>query len=241
MTTDCVVTASMNLAFSGWPLTTALERIERVIERIQALPGVAAAGVGTSLPPQASRLRLTLRKGGDSVDYQASGVAVTPGYFQALGMRLLSGRLFTADDDRSRPPVMIMSADTARRFFGDGDPIGQTMTLPATGNGVNASEVMTLVGVVANVKYSGLDAAADDAVYRPFRQQTWVAPYLVAQTLGEPTHWWRRCVAKSPPSIAASSSVTSRRSIRSSRTRPRSHDSAPSCSARWRDSRRSWR
>jgi putative ABC transport system permease protein len=45
---------------------------------------------------------------------------------------------------------------------------------------------MTLVGIVSNVKYSGLDAAADDAVYRPFAQQPWVAPYLVARTAGDP-------------------------------------------------------
>ena len=187
VTTDRVVTASINLAFGGRPRDEqALERIERVIDRIQALPGVAAAGVGISLPPQVSRLRLTLRKGGDSVDYQASGVAVTPGYFQVLGMRLLSGRLFTADDDRSRPPVMIMSVDTARRFFGDGDPIGQTMTLPATRNGVNASEVMTLVGVVANVKVLRFGRGGRRRCLSAIPSTDRVAPYLVARTIGEP-------------------------------------------------------
>jgi predicted permease len=110
-------------------------------------------------------------------------VAATPGYFQALQMRLVKGRLFRAEDDLNHPPVMIMSVDTARRFFGDGDPIGRTMTLPVTRNGRNGpSEEMTLVGVIADVKYSGLDAMADDAVYRPFAQQTWVAPYLVVRT-----------------------------------------------------------
>jgi putative ABC transport system permease protein len=81
---------------------------------------------------------------------------------------------------------MIMSVDTARRFFGDGDPIGRAMSLPVRRNGVNGRADMTLVGTIANVKYSGLDAAADDAVYRPFKQQTWVAPYLVVRTTGDP-------------------------------------------------------
>jgi putative ABC transport system permease protein len=187
VTTDHVVTASMNLAFGQRPTDAqTLERVERVIERIRTLPGVRAVGVGTALPPNASRLMLTLRRTGETVDYQAAGVAATPDYFHALGMRLVNGRLFTAEDDLNHPPVMIMSVDTARRFFGDGDPIGRAMSLPVRRNGVNGRADMTLVGTIANVKYSGLDAAADDAVYRPFKQQTWVAPYLVVRTTGDP-------------------------------------------------------
>jgi predicted permease len=187
VTTDHVVTASMNFAFGKRPSDAeTVERVERVIERIRMLPGVRAVGVGTALPPSASRLRLTLRRTGEAVDYQAAGVAATPEYFEALGMRLVRGRLFTADDDLRHSPVMIMSIDTARRFFGDGDPIGRTMSLPVSRNGATGSEEMTLIGTIANVKYSGLDAAADDAVYRPFSQQTWVAPYLVVRTTSDP-------------------------------------------------------
>jgi putative ABC transport system permease protein len=185
--TDHVVTASMNLGFGGRPTDArALARVERVIEQVRGLPGIEAVGVGTALPPQSSRLRLTLRRAGDTVDYQAAGVAATPDYFRALGMRLVKGRLFTPSDDLTHPPVMIMSVDTARRFFGDGDPIGRTLTLPFARNGTSGSEEMTLVGTIANVKYSGLDAAPDDAVYRPFRQQVWVAPFLVARTTTDP-------------------------------------------------------
>ena len=170
--TDHVVTASMNLAFGVRPADShVLSRMNDVVGRVGALPGVHAVGVGTGLPPNVSRLMLTLRRTGDVVDYRAAGIAATPGYFQALGMRLVTGRLFTADDDLNHPPVMIMSVDSARRFFGDGDPIGQTMGLPVSRNGFNQHENMTLVGIVANVKFSGLEAEPDDAVYRPFAQQ----------------------------------------------------------------------
>jgi putative ABC transport system permease protein len=188
VTTDHVVTASMNMAFGARPNDDqTLERVDRVIERIQALPGVHAVGAGTALPPNASRIRLTLRKrAGDAMGYQAAAVAATPEYFQALGMRLVTGRLFTRDDDVRHPPVMIMSVDTARRFFGDGDPIGRTMSLPVVRNGKTENADMTLVGTIADVKYSGLDVAADDAVYRPLKQQPWAALYLVVRTAGEP-------------------------------------------------------
>jgi putative ABC transport system permease protein len=185
--TDHVLTASLNFAFGGRPTDAqTLERVDRLVERVRALPGVQSVGVGTALPPNASRLRLTLRRAGDTVDYVASGVAATPDYFHALGMRLVSGRLFTSDDDLNHPPVMIMNVDTARRLFGGGNPIGRTMSLPVNRNGKSVREEMTLVGIVSNVKYAGLDAAAEDAVYRPFTQQTWVAPFLVVRTTADP-------------------------------------------------------
>jgi predicted permease len=188
ISTDHVVTASMNVSFGGRPTDaqTAV-RFGRVVERIRALPGVRTVGLGTGLPPSNNRIRLTMRgRNGDQVEYQASAVAVTPGYFQALGVRLVQGRLFTDQDDLDHAPVMIMSVDTAKRLFGDDNPIGGTMTLPGTRDGKKTSDVMTLVGIVANVRYSGLESAPDDSVYRPFAQQTWVAPFLVARTATDP-------------------------------------------------------
>ena len=184
--TDHVVTASLNVAFGGRPTDLQTrDRVARIVDRLHTLPGVQAVGVGTGLPPNLSRLRLTLKRQGDTVDYQASANAATPGYFDALGLRLLKGRFFTAEDDADHPPVFIMSVDMAKRFFGDGNPIGRTMSVPGLRNGAKTSEEMTLVGVVSNVKYSGLDTDADDSVYRPFAQQTWVAPFLVLRTTSD--------------------------------------------------------
>jgi putative ABC transport system permease protein len=187
VTTDHVLTASLNLAFGERPPDAqVLARINRVIEDLRQLPGVRAAGVGTSIPPSLGRIRVTLRRAGDVVDYQAAAVPATPGYFSALQMRLIEGRFFTDADDEQHPPVMIMSEATAKRFFGADDPIGRTMTLPVLRDGVRTSAEMTLVGVTANVKYAGLAAAPDDVVYRPFAQQPWVAPFVVIRTSGDP-------------------------------------------------------
>jgi ABC-type antimicrobial peptide transport system permease subunit len=101
-------------------------------------------------------------------------------------MRLINGRLFTEADDDRHPPVMIMSEDTARRFFGSDDPIGRTMSLPVVRDGARGTADMTVIGVTANVKYSGLAAPPDDVVYRPFAQQPWVAPFLVVRTTADP-------------------------------------------------------
>jgi hypothetical protein len=129
---------------------------------------------------------LTLVKPGDSHAYRAVAVPATPGYFRALGVRWSGDALFTEQDTAVAPPVVIMSVDAARRFLGEGDPIGRTVRLPLMRGGRTQSTDMTVVGVTANVKYSGLDKEADDLLYRPFAQQPWKSVYLVVRTTGDP-------------------------------------------------------
>jgi ABC-type antimicrobial peptide transport system permease subunit len=67
---------------------------------------------------------------------------------------------------------------------------------------------MTLIGVIGNVKYSGLAAPPDDAIYRPFAQQPWIAPFLLARTTTEPGSFaapFRREIAAAGPGIVVSS------------------------------------
>jgi predicted permease len=214
VSTDHVVTTSVNFAFGQQPTETeVVERVHELIDRINHLPGVQTTGAGTSLPPQTSRLRMSLKREGESVDYAASAVPVTPGYFPALHIPLIQGRLFNESDDASHSAVMIMSADTARRFFGTGDVIGRTLRVPqATWLNVRKNSIdMTLVGVIGNVKYSGLTAPPDDAVYRPFAQQPWIAPFVVVRTTSDPATLLasiRREIVAAGPGIVVSSMKT---------------------------------
>jgi putative ABC transport system permease protein len=225
VTTHHVLTASLNLGFGGRPPDAqTIARISRVVEDVGVLPGVRAVGVGTSVPPNVSRMMVTLRRSGDTVDYQAAAVPATPGYFSALQMRLINGRFFTDADDDKHPPVMIMSEGTAHRFFGPGDPIGRTMILPLLRDGVQSSVEMTLVGVTANVTYSGMALAPDDVVYRPFAQQPWVAPFLVVRTAGDPggfAQTLRRVIAKADTGVVVSSVVTLDQRVADATAQPR--------------------
>jgi putative ABC transport system permease protein len=179
---DQVVTASLGLS-ANRDLTSAqqVRAVDRVLDDVRTIPGVSVAGIGTVLPPAESRIVLTLR-GDNAISYQAAAIPATPGYFQALGIRLLKGRFFTDADDENHPPVMIMSADTARHFFGDGDPLGRTLSLPVFKDGATRNAEMTLVGVIAEVKYSGLERPADNSIFRPFAQQPWPNVFLIART-----------------------------------------------------------
>src|SRR6185437_10444741 len=130
------------------------ELADALVARASAVSGVTTAGIGTSLPPDAARGRYTLR-GVETPsgirDVAVDGVAVTPGFFGVLGVRLESGRLFDKHDTATAPPVAILSEATARRVFGSRDPVGLSLTLP----GPRGGAPVQIVGVVSNVKYEG--------------------------------------------------------------------------------------
>lgn len=181
---DNVTTATLDPTF-GRHLrdAQAVGLMERVVAGVGTIPGVRTVGVGASLPPNDGGVAVTLRRVSEaSADYLATGVPATPGYFEALRIPLVRGRLFGRADARDAPPVVILSEDAARSFFGDGaDPLGQTVMLPVLRDGVAGSEEMTVVGIVGNVKFAGLGVPPDDTIYRPFAQQPWSPAFLVVR------------------------------------------------------------
>lgn len=182
---DNVTTATLDLAL-GRSLQAAqsVDLVDRVVESVGAIPGVQVAGVGASLPPNEGGVAITLRRASEThADYRATGVPATPGYFEALRIPLVRGRFFTGADGPDALPVVILSEDAARSFFGDGlDPLGQSVTLPVLRDGIAGSEEMTVVGIVGNVKYAGLGVPPDDTVYRPFAQQPWSPAFLLVRS-----------------------------------------------------------
>ena len=228
---DHVATAAIDVAYQRH-LTDAQQSslVDMVLQRVRLLPDVQAAGAGAALPPSASTIRLTLKRFGDSVDYQATAVPATPGYFSALGARLIDGRFFSDADREGQPEVTIMTLDTARRFFGDGNPIGRTIALPVLRNGAAGTAQATLVGVIANVRFRGSTP----------RQTTWCIAPCVSRAgqfcsssrgpRATPTCSPRCCGGKSQPLILRSSSR------RSNRWRPSSQGNRRrrGCGAGWR-------
>jgi putative ABC transport system permease protein len=171
------------------PLAESRALIERIVDRVRQLPGVTSAGAGVAVPPNRARLRFTMNRVDEAVgqptNYLVDAVSATPEFFTTLGVRLQRGRFFTEADNGEHQHVMIMSANTARQIFGDRDPIGRSVALPIlTGNpnGRAGNAPVTVVGIVDNVKYSGLDTPPDGVIYRPFAQQPWQTMFIVLRT-----------------------------------------------------------
>lgn len=139
-----------------------------VLERLRAMPGVEVAGASFGLPLTGTRFSLTFtidRKEAASAADEPTGqvrVASTD-YFRTMGIPVLRGRAFTAEDRYEAPPRVVISEGLARRWFPDQDPIGRYIE---TGWGREGRRLGgTIVGVVGDVKQFGLAADAPPAFY----------------------------------------------------------------------------
>lgn len=160
---------------------------QRVLERVRALPGVRAAGIGSSLPPSGSPFQIYVRRITDAGDegMSLSVVSATPGFLEALGARLASGRLFEGAEDRSEPSALLLSESAARLAAPGEDLAGRElpMRLPPIARFAGAPRV---AGVVHDVKYLGLDQPAAAAVYLPWSARPTETAWLAVRADGGP-------------------------------------------------------
>jgi predicted permease len=183
--TEHVMTAQVDLAL-GRSVTSDRQAaiVEGLAARISAIPAVRSVGFGAGLPPSGEYMRVSFvlsnAANDGSVSHIVTSVPASPGYFDALQIRLLHGRLFTAADSADASPSVIVNREAARRFFGNENPIGRTLPMGKT--------QLTIVGVVENVKYTGLASASESVIYRPFGQSPFRLVIIVARTTGKPQH-----------------------------------------------------
>lgn len=128
-------------------------------ERIRELPGVESAAVSTGLPfigTSDTSFAIEGRpKPEPGKQPQTMFYNTTPHYLRAMGIQLVKGRFFNAQDTERSPRVAVIDEEFARQQFPDSDPLGQRIA----GNGpIPAQEI---IGVVAHVKHFGLDSASE--------------------------------------------------------------------------------
>jgi predicted permease len=111
---------------------------------------------------------------------------VTPEYFKVMSIPLKAGRTFDAHDDENGPEVVMVNEQAARRFWPDGNPVGQQIHLGVRLVRGVRSEMKTIVGVVGNVKYGGLDEDSPPELYLPHAQHQVDSLTIVARTTGDP-------------------------------------------------------
>ena len=153
--------------------------LDRVLERLRGAPGVVAAGAIDAAPladdRQGTSVEIDGRPQPSSEPPNVNFAFVTPGYFQALGMRLIGGRDFTAQDRRGTQPVIIVNQSFARRFFRGEDPIGQRVRA-----GFDTQTPRVIIGVVADERHAALDVPPAPGMYASFNQVGWATRLALA-------------------------------------------------------------
>jgi putative ABC transport system permease protein len=139
--------------------------------RLEALPGVESVGIGDDLPIAGTDSSTTLKiqdQPAVSDDSASVGLhVINPHYFDALGTRLLKGRVFTERDAADAPSVFIINETLAHRFWPNEEPLGKRVRYNS------ADPWGEIVGVVEDVKFDGLHLASTPHLFEPYQQNAW--------------------------------------------------------------------
>ena len=158
-----------------------------LVDRVAALPGVSDAGAVSALPMSALGTEFDLPFEIPGRDAPTPGErpraeyrAVIPGYFTTLGIPLMRGRLLDQFDRQEGRPVMVINESMDQTFFADVDAIGQSLGVPMAGS-------IEIVGVVGDVKHSGLGEDARPEMFVSYQNFPLREMHVVARTTPETT------------------------------------------------------
>ena len=168
------VTLTIDLPQSRFP--NAPQRaafLQQATARIRELPGVEAAGMISTLPLTGgegfNRFGFTMERTEDPAtieNHRFYARWITPGYFAGMGIPLLKGRDFTAQDRAGSAPAVIIDAALARRYFAGGNPIGRFLRLS-----YDKTAPREIVGVAGDVRLISLESEPAPQIYIPVLQE----------------------------------------------------------------------
>ena len=175
--TDHALTLRVSLPVPEGRITAAdqdrfMSFFDRTLAKLSELPGVTAVGASNMIPLDGNATDRLIdiegyvpRDQSDMTD--AQNRQVTPGWFAAMGIPLVRGRLIERSDDNKAPGVLVVNEAFVKRFFPNGDPIGKRIRL---GKLTADFPWATVVGIVGDVRGSALDENPQPTMYWPVAQ-----------------------------------------------------------------------
>ena len=186
---DRVLTFELTLPPGAYSAAARTVRLySSVLRTVQAVPGVRSIGIGETVPmggageSTAVRVDDRPRVDGEPPPF-ANYTIASPGYLAAIGTPVLRGRDFLETDTAASPPVAIVNAAMAAKYWPGQDVIGRQVGLPIR------SFNMTIVGVVANVKHVSLREDPGPEIYVPYTQDPWpsmLTMHVAVRTKADP-------------------------------------------------------
>ncbi len=222
-----------------FPQSFTVERKEqaltRILDRVRARPGISHAAMSTGLPLASAGGFAVFQfpsplRGGAEVDVETYRRVVTPGYFEALGIRLRAGRVLNDADSPTAPTAVVVNRTFVAKYL-ENIPIEQAIGLSLGTNAVRAAVgkvEASIVGVVDDMKQERPDEPPQSEIYVSFAQLPGInhgqQAYLVARTTGDPLGYveaLRTALREEDPTIALDAVMTMDQRVGTSLSRPR--------------------
>ena len=189
---DGVLTFWVRPPISRYPVESGPAIVERLLTRVQQVPGVESAAVNRCTPfTGCSRtvLHFTDRPNEAGREPGVGRHYVSADYFRTLGIPLLAGRALTPDDRAGRPPVTVISESAARRYWPNENPIGKRVWFGGTtGPFADPAHAVEIVGVVGDVKYEAVDWPGSNGrpeFYTSYLQFSFPDTMILVKTRGD--------------------------------------------------------
>jgi putative ABC transport system permease protein len=214
-----ILTASVDLPAAKYGNPEQSAAFYRLLEeRLQSMPGVAAAGLSSVLPLSGNRQAGNWLVEGHQIRSMADvpllfQLTVNCRYFQAMQIPLKRGRAFTEQDSPGAPRVVIVNEALVRRYWPNENPVGKRI-----GNG-RPDGWMAVVGVVGDVRHASLSQPAEPEVYFPLAQNPRPDMRLAVRTAADPLRFaptLRRAVTEIDPDQPISRVATMEESMANS-------------------------
>jgi predicted permease len=186
---DRLLTFRAELAGARFTTDKQIAFLDRLLERLEATPGVASATLGMPLPLVGNEMSVSFnieeRPAGPSERPSSNMALVSPSYFQTIGTPIIEGRAFSNDDDENHPRVLVVNKAFADKFFPGVSAVGKRIASGATSNrdarggGPVSREI---VGVVGNARQSPSGREPEPIYYFPYKQMPWGPPAVIVRT-----------------------------------------------------------
>jgi putative ABC transport system permease protein len=169
-----------------------LQLADNIFRNVSALPGVKSAAISSNVPLLGNPIFIMRFEGFPPVTPSQAPVAnyfaVTPAYFETMGMRITQGRAFDQRDSQTAPLVSVVNQALVDKYFPGKNPIGKRLEIGFA----DPPKWREIVGVVADVKISGLDQDTPIQVYSPYAQPGFVGAFMpsitvLARTIPDPS------------------------------------------------------
>jgi predicted permease len=166
---DRLMTFSVDPSLNGYSAERIRQLAEALPEKLRSIPGARSAAVGENQviggDADVRSIRIQGHRPAEDEDMNPYLDSVSPDYFSTMGIPLLAGRDFTAQDRLGRPRVAIVNDVFARAYFPGESPIGRRF-----GYGKDGEDAIEIVGVARSSKYSRVDESAHKVFYVPVLQ-----------------------------------------------------------------------